>query len=117
MKVYAPTNARCFGWEPVPLHRPNSWLWQNNSSAADSEEGIQNLLNDNRLFERPFNLQYSFKNVVIAICHFPNKTGGMSLPLRTADLTSLQRHTASPPEGRPFIANWYQAVLTVQADA
>jgi len=32
----------------------------------------------------------------------------MSLPLRTVDLTSLQRHTANPAEVTSFIANWYQ---------
>jgi len=30
----------------------------------------------------------------------------MSLPLRTGDLTSLQRHTANPLEVTSFIANW-----------
>jgi len=32
----------------------------------------------------------------------------MSLPLRTVDLTSLQTHTANPPEVTSFIANCYK---------
>jgi len=50
----------------------------------------------------PFKPRY-----LMPVRHFPNKTGGMSLPLRTVDLPSLQRHTASPPEVTSLIANWY----------
>jgi len=35
----------------------------------------------------------------------------MSLPLRTVDLTSLQRHTANPPEVSYVIANYYENAL------
>jgi len=50
-------------------------------------------------------------NNVTPVRHFPNKTGGMSLLLRTVDLTSLQRHATSPPEGTSFIANSYENPL------
>jgi len=50
-----------------------------------------------------------YRLYLIPVRHFPNRTGGMSLPLRTVDLTSLQRHTANPREVTSFIANWYQS--------
>jgi len=46
---------------------------------------------------------------LIPVGHFSDRSDGMSLPLQTADLTSLWRHIASPLEVRSFISNWYQS--------
>ena len=51
---------------------------------------------------------------LIPIHHFIHKTGGMSLPLRSADLTSLQRHAASLPEVRSFFANRYDTMQLIE---
>jgi hypothetical protein len=48
---------------------------------------------------------------VMPVRYFPDKNDGMSLPMPTADRTSLQTHTASPREVASFVQNSYEKAL------